>query len=178
MRIDGVFTVSVTGEQESLLVISLDPQRMAELSVSVTDVSLTLNGSGISTPSGFVLEGGLTLPVRTVQPLESPDAIAALPLVRALPTDAATPGLLLGDVAQVAVVPSPTAAVARTNGQPSLALGVFKSQEANTVEVANDVERAMEKLDDDLPSGVHTAILFDQSQLIEESIDTLLREGT
>jgi HAE1 family hydrophobic/amphiphilic exporter-1 len=177
MRIDGVFTVSVTGDRESLLVISLDPVRMAGLAVTVTDVALTLNGSGISTPSGFVLEGGLALPVRTVQPLESPQAIAALPLVRALPASVAAEEILLGDVAQVALAPSPTAAIARTNGQPGLALGVFKSQEANTVEVANDVGRAVAKLEGELPEGVHVAILFDQSELIEQSIDSLVREG-
>ena len=177
MRIDGVFTVSVTGAPESLLVISLDPARMADLGVTVTDVALTLNGSGISMPSGFVLEGGLTLPVRTVQPLESPDGIAALPLVRALPAGPDAEEVLLGDVAQVALAPSPTAAIARTNGEPSLALGVFKSKEANTVQVANDVERAINRIEGDLPEGVHAAILFDQSDLIEKSIDSLIREG-
>jgi len=176
MRIDGVFTVSVTGTQESLLVIALDPVRMAELGVTVSDVALTLNGSGISTPSGFVLEGGLTLPVRTVQPLESPADIASLPLVRAVPSGGGEE-VLLGDVARVALAPSPTAAIARTNGQPSLALGVFKSQEANTVQTANDVERAVKELEGRLPEGVQATVLFDQSELIEDSIDSLVREG-
>jgi len=176
MRIDGVFTVSVTGTQESLLVITLDPVRMAELGVTVSDVALTLNGSGISTPSGFVLEGGLTLPVRTVQPLESPADIASLPLVRAVPSGDGQE-VLLGDVARVALAPSPTAAIARTNGQPSLALGVFKSQEANTVRTANDVERAVKELEGRLPEGVQATVLFDQSELIEGSIDSLVREG-
>lgn len=174
MKIDGVFTVSVTGTRESLLVIALDPMAMAESGVTVNDVALTLSGSGISAPSGFVLEGGLTLPVRTVQPLDSPEAIAGLPLVRAAPEG---PEVLLGDVAQVALAPSPTAAVARTNGQPSLALGVFKSQEANTVRVANEVESAVEELQDELPKSVQAAVLFDQSELIEDSIDSLVREG-
>jgi len=176
MRIDGVFTVSVTGTQESLLVIALDPVRMAELGVTVSDVALTLNGSGISTPSGFVLEGGLTLPVRTVQPLESPEDIASLPLVRAVPSGGGEE-VLLGHVARVALAPSPTAAIARTNGQPSLALGVFKSQEANTVQTANDVERAVKELEGRLPEGVQATVLFDQSELIEDSIDSLVREG-
>jgi hypothetical protein len=106
-RIDGVFTVSVTGEQEQLLTISLDPARMAELGVSVNDVALTLSGSGISAPSGFVLEEGLTLPVRTVEPLTSPQQIAELPLVRAAPA-APSGETRLGDFAQVNLLPSPT----------------------------------------------------------------------
>jgi len=176
MRIDGVFTVSVTGTQESLLVISLDPERMAERGVSVTDVALTLSGSGISAPSGFVLEEGLTLPVRTVQPLQSPEDVAGLPLVRAFPR-AEGEEVQLGDIAQVNLAPSPTSAIARTNGKPSLALGVFRSQDANTVEVANNVERAINEVREQLPENVEATILFDQSELIEESIDSLIREG-
>ncbi|MBI2912373.1 MAG: efflux RND transporter permease subunit [Chloroflexi bacterium] len=175
-RIDGVFTVSVTGEQEQLLTISLDPERMAELGVSVNDVALTLSGSGISAPSGFVLEEGLTLPVRTVEPLTSPQQIAELPLVRAAPAPPAG-DTRLGDFARVDLLPSPTAAIARTNGQSSLALGVFKAKEANTVRVANEVERTLDRLQGELPENVHAAILFDQSTLIEQSIDSLVREG-
>ncbi|HEU4759624.1 MAG TPA: efflux RND transporter permease subunit, partial [Dehalococcoidia bacterium] len=174
-RIDGVFTVSVTGAPETVLTITLDPQRMAGLGVTVNDVALTLSGSGISAPSGFVLEQGLTLPVRTVEPLDSPQEIAAIPLVRAIPRPGDQATVRLGDFAGVGLVPSPTAAIARTNGQPSLALGVFKTREANTVHVANDVQRALDRLNEQLPEGVHATVLFDQSQLIKQSIDSLVR---
>lgn len=175
--IDGVFTVTVTGEEESLLVISLDPAKMANREVTTNDVVLTLGGSGVSAPSGFVLEGGLTMPVRTVQTLASADDVAALPLVSASPGERTLEGIRLGDVAEVALAPSPTAAVARTNGEPSLALGVFKSRDVNTVRVANDVERALDDVQSELPSGVTAAIMFDQSELIEESVDSLVQEG-
>ena len=137
---------------------------------------LTLIGSGVSTPSGFVLENGLMLPVRTVDPVASPERLAELMLVRAVPL-ADAPVVRLGDFARVDVIPSPTAAVARTNGQASLALGVFKTREGNTVQVANETQRALEKIQSQLPPGVKAEVLFDQSQLIEESISSLLREG-
>jgi len=175
-RIDGVFTVSVTGREEKLLAITLDPVRMSELGITVNDVLLTLNGSGVSAPSGFVLENGLMLPVRTVDPVTSPERLAGLVLVRAVPVPDA-PAVRLGDVARVELMTNPTAAVARTNGQPSLSLGVFKTREGNTVQVANDTERALQRIQSQLPPGVKTQVLFDQSDLIEESISSLLREG-
>jgi HAE1 family hydrophobic/amphiphilic exporter-1 len=177
MRIDGVFTVSVTGAEENILVISLNPERMSELGVTVADVALTLSGTGISAPSGFVMEGGLTVPVRTVQPLDSLEDLTELPLVMALPGSAPSNNVKLGDVAQVAEVPSPIATISRTNGQPSLSLGVFKASDANTVEVANEVERTLRRLNGSLAGDVEVAVLFDQSTLIEESIDSLVREG-
>lgn len=178
-RIDGVFTVSITGGQEVLLSIALDPERMAEEGVTIFDITKTLGESGISVPSGFALEEGRALPVRTVQELGSLEDLAALPIVRSVPPPpGAEPAVTrLGDVAHVALEPSPSAAVARTNGQPSLALGVFRTREANTVEVANQVEEALAEVQPLLPEGVTTAVLFDQSILIEESIASLIREG-
>lgn len=178
-RIDGVFTVSVSGAEEPRLLISLDPARMAEQGVTILDITKTLSGSGVSLPSGFALEEERMLPVRTVQEVESVEELAALPIVRSSrpPAGSEAPLVRLGDVADVEVAPSPTAAVARTNGQPSLALGVFKTREANTVEVANQVEDTLEEIQPLLPEGVKTAVLFDQSILIEESIASLIREG-
>jgi HAE1 family hydrophobic/amphiphilic exporter-1 len=175
-RIDGVFTVSVTGRDEQLLAVTLDPVRMSELGVTVNDVMLTLSGSGVSAPSGFVLEDGVMLPVRTVDPVTSPEELAHLVLVRAIPAPDA-PSVRLGDFARVDRITSPTAAVARTNGEPSLSLGVFKTREGNTVQVANDTERALEEVRGQLPPGVEAEVLFDQSELIEESISSLVREG-
>src|SRR3990172_10730484 len=83
--IDGVFTVSVTGRDEQLLAVTLDPVRMSDLGVTVNDVMLTLGGSGVSAPSGFVLENGVMLPVRTVDAVTSPEHLAELVLVRPVP---------------------------------------------------------------------------------------------
>jgi len=185
-RIDGVFSVTVTGASEKLLVVSLDPERMARRGVTADDVEKTLEENNLSTPSGFAIEDGKILPVRTEHQLSSTEDVANLALVSAAPTQQpATDGpavevvpLRIGDVADVGLEPSPTAAIARTNGQPGLAIGVFKAQEANTVEVANEATDTLDRLQrESLPEDVQTAVLFDQSDMIEESIDALLREG-
>jgi HAE1 family hydrophobic/amphiphilic exporter-1 len=191
-RIDGVFSVTITGASEKLLVVSLDPERMALLGVTADDVEKTLEENNLSTPSGFAIEDGKILPVRTEHQLSSTEDVANLALVSAAPTqlgwtaeEPTTSGaaaevvpLRIGDVADVGLEPSPLAAIARTNGQPSLAIGVFKAQEANTVEVANEATDTLDRLEKGIfPEDVQTAVLFDQSDIIEESIDALLREG-
>ena len=175
-RIDGVFSVTITGASENRLVVSLDPEHMASLGVTADDVEKTLEENNLSTPSGFAVENGKILPVRTEHQLISTEDVADLALVLAAPADG--PALRISDVADVGLEPSPLAAIARTNGQPSLAIGVFKAQDANTVEVANEVTKTLDRLErESLPDDVQTAILIDQSDWIEESIDALLREG-
>ncbi|KKL15587.1 hypothetical protein LCGC14_2504100, partial [marine sediment metagenome] len=191
-RVDGVFSVTATGASEKRLVVSLDPERMARSGVTADDVEKTLEENDLSTPSGFAIEDGKILPVRTEHRLSSVDDVAGLALVSAAPTQlggtAELPAIVgpgvqviplrIGDVADVELQPSPTAAIVRTNGQPSLAIGVFKAQDANTVEVANEAKDTLDRLErESLPEDVHTVVLFDQSDMIEESIDALLREG-
>lgn len=191
-RIDGVFSVTATGASEKRLVVSLDPERMARSGVTADDVEKTLEENDLSTPSGFAIEDGKILPVRTEHQLSSVDDVAGLALVSAAPTQlggtAELPAIVgpgvqviplrIGDVADVGLQPSPTAAIVRTNRQPSLAIGVFKAQDANTVEVANEAKDTLDRLQrESLPEDVHTVVLFDQSDMIEESIDALLREG-
>jgi HAE1 family hydrophobic/amphiphilic exporter-1 len=175
-RIDGVFSVTTTGASENRLVVSLDPARMASSAVTADDVEKTLEENNLSTPSGFAVENGKILPVRTEHQLISTEDVADLALVSAAPADG--PALRISDVADVGLEPSPLAAIARTNGQPSLAIGVFKAQDANTVEVANEVANTLDRLErEGLLKDVRTTIMFDQSDMIEESIDALLQEG-
>jgi HAE1 family hydrophobic/amphiphilic exporter-1 len=191
-RIDGVFSVTTTGASEQRLVVSLDPERMVRLGVTADDVEKTLQENNLSTPSGFAIEDGKILPVRTEHRLTSTEDVADLALVSVASTQlggtADRPAtnearvdvvpLRIGDVADVGLEPSPLAAIARTNGQPSLAIGVVKTQEANTVEVANEATNTLDRLKrEGLPEDVQTVVLFDQSDMIEESIDALLGEG-
>jgi HAE1 family hydrophobic/amphiphilic exporter-1 len=191
-RIDGVFSVTTVGALETRLVVSLDPERMARMGVTADDVEKTLEENNLSTPSGFAIEDGKILPVRTEHQLTSTADVSDLALISAAPAgltgtaqQPATDGpageaapLRIGDVADVGLEPSPLAAIARTNGQPSLAIGVYKTQEANTVKVANEVTDTLDRLEkDSLPEDVQTVVLFDQSDMIEESINALLREG-
>lgn len=186
--IDGVFTVTVSGGREERLVVAVDPDRMAGRGIGVDDVVRALQDNILSLPSGFAIEGDMILPVRTLYTLDSLEALAnlavAAPPAAASSLTATSPALagdgvvLLKDVADIGIAPSPFAAVARVNGQPSLALRIFKTKEANTVRVANKVTETLEALEGDLPADIETAVLFNQADFIEESVTSMVREGT
>jgi HAE1 family hydrophobic/amphiphilic exporter-1 len=52
--------------------------------------------------------------------------------------------VLLADVAEVREVGSDLSGISRTNGEPSLGLNVIKETDANTIEVAADVEKVLD----------------------------------
>lgn len=87
-----------------------------------------------------------------------------------------SPALKLGDIAKVELASAAGQTVSRSNGQPSLALLVYKTQNANTVQMANNVNAKMDEVIKQLPNS-QREVLFDQSTFIKESLDGLIREG-
>lgn len=70
----------------------------------------------------------------------------------------------------------PTAAVTRTNGNPSLLVTVYKKGGANTVEAFHRAEDALKEIDN-ADASISTTVSFEQASFIEESISGVAREG-
>ena len=91
------------------------------------------------------------------------------------PAVAAEP-VLLGDVAEVREVGSGLSGISRTNGEPSLGLNVIKETDANTVEVAEDVERVLDDVRDRIgPDQV--VVVANSATDVEESVNGLVEEA-
>jgi HAE1 family hydrophobic/amphiphilic exporter-1 len=97
-------------------------------------------------------------------PLFSPEVLATLP------PDVQERAKSGGEVFK------PTAAVTRTNGNPSLLVTVFKKHGANTVEAYHRVEDTLTKIDE-ADETIATTVSFEQASFIEESISGVAREG-
>jgi HAE1 family hydrophobic/amphiphilic exporter-1 len=82
----------------------------------------------------------------------------------------------LQDVATVELTNSAASTVSRSNGKPSLALIVYKTQNANTVQATHDVDHKLDELKSNLP-GMDIVPSFNQADYIEESLNSLIREG-
>lgn len=89
---------------------------------------------------------------------------------------APAPAVKLADVATVQLASAAGQTISRSNGKPSLALLVYKTQNANTVQMANNVNARMDEIIKQLPNS-QKEVLFDQSTFIKESLDGLIREG-
>ncbi len=84
--------------------------------------------------------------------------------------------VLLGEVAEVREVSSDISGISRTNGEPSLGLNVTKEPEANTVEVADGVTKALKKVRSDLGDD-EVNVLFNSAEDVEESVSGLVEKA-
>jgi HAE1 family hydrophobic/amphiphilic exporter-1 len=84
--------------------------------------------------------------------------------------------VLLGDVAEVREVGSDLSGISRTNGEPSLGLDVIKETDANTVEVAADVEKVLDDVREEIGRD-QVVVVLNSATDVEESVNGLVEEA-
>ena len=170
-KLDGVRGADVTGGATQHIQILPRPRDLAASGASLQAISDALKNNGALVPAGTIEEQGKTLSLQIGSPVDSLDAIKALPLgaVR----DAAT----IGSVADVSLVEDARTSITRTNGKETLALSVTKKPEGDTVAISHAVKDAIPQLEAELGSNAKFTPVFDQAPFIEKSIKDLTTEG-
>ena len=182
LRVRGVANVAIWGERIQMPQVQVDPQRLAANGVSLDDIlqttSDTLDSGMIQYSSGATIGTGgfLETPnqrlyIRHVQPIITPEDLAAVPVVEA--TKANGEPVVLSDVANVVEDTWPMIGDAVINDGPGLLLIVERFPWANTLEVTNGVEAAIEELRPGLPGFDIDTTIFRPATFIEVALDNL-----
>ncbi len=195
--IEGVASADLTGGLATQVLITLDPAKTAAAGLSVNQIVGVLQANNLTFPSGQLPTGGQKIPVSTTGAFTSVDQIRDLvvgfsqpPTVPTQPGAPASPAqpaaspapvaptpVTLSQIALVETADVATTGYARTDGQPSLTLTVTKTTTANTVNVAADVQAALDEIAAQHPDQIKVTVVSDLSTFITESRDGLVREG-
>src|SRR5699024_7962877 len=61
------------------------------------------------------------------------------------------------------------------NGEPSVVLSVLKKTDANTVDVAKNIQGSLADIEAGLPEDVKLNVIIDTSEFIQESVDSVIQ---
>lgn len=170
-KIDGVRGAEVTGGATQHISILPRPDAMAAAGATLQSISNALRNNGALIPAGTIEEQGKTLSLQIGSPVDSLDAVKALPLGGV--KTAAT----IGSVADVSITEDARTSITRTNGKETLALSVTKKPEGDTVAISHAVKDSIPQLEAELGSNATFTPVFDQAPFIEKSIKDLTTEG-
>jgi Cu/Ag efflux pump CusA len=179
MGIPGVANVSVFGQRDRQLQVQVDPARLRSHGVSLTQVIGTAGNAlwvspltfvEASTPGtgGFVESSNQRLAIQHVLPISSPADLEAVPV-----EGTKAGALRLGDVATVVEDHQPLIGDAVVHGTPSLYMVIEKFPDANTVQVARDVEAAMASLAPGLSGITVDTSVYRPATFIESALRNL-----
>jgi HAE1 family hydrophobic/amphiphilic exporter-1 len=170
-KLDGVRGAEVTGGATQHIKILPRADAMAASGATLASISNALRNNGALVPAGTIEEQGKTLSLQIGSPVDSLDAVKALPLGGT--KSAAT----IGSVADVSITEDARTSITRTNGKETLALSVTKKPEGDTVGISNAVKDSIPQLEAELGSNATFTPIFDQAPFIEKSIKDLTTEG-
>jgi HAE1 family hydrophobic/amphiphilic exporter-1 len=168
-RIEGVARVELQGVQPREVRILVDPTRLAAYSVNVVDLRNLLEASNFSVSAGEITENNSRFTVRPIGEFHNLDDVRDLLVM---------PGVRLGDVAEVELVAPELNIGRRMDGRPAVGIDVFKSTQANVVEVADRVIEAVNEAKG-LPQlqGIQILVVGNQADSIRESLKELRKAG-
>lgn len=164
-RINGVASVNVTGGQERIVDIIVDPAKLVAYGLTLDKIRSALEESNVSGSAGAIREGDEKTSIRVQGEFTNVDSIALTPI------SIGTGFIRLGDIAKVTDTVKELTQLSYIDGKPSLGISVVKGTGGNTITIAKEVKAELEKINSVLPHGVETRIVFDTSIYVESSVN-------
>lgn len=170
-HLPGVASASVSGGRIREIHITVDRNRLEALQLPVQAVINAVANANLIIPSGDIRTGQFDYSLKTesrfnvVQPMGN----ITIRTVGGVP-------IRVQDVAKVEDSYQEQTEFIRINQKPGLSLRVQKLANANTVDVVDNVRKALPRLNG-VPEKVQMTLSFDQSQYIRNTIKGLMTEG-
>lgn len=167
----GVATVEMYNQRDYAMKILLNPIKMAANSVTVNDLTSILQQQNVNVPSGRIKSPERDYSVLTQEQLSSAVAFRHL-IIRQ------ENGYFLrfGDVARVRVGPENTDSAMRVNGKPAIGIGVYAEATANPIQVANEIQHTLTKLQRSLPQGMKIQVVWNETNFLQASLHTVYHD--
>jgi multidrug efflux pump subunit AcrB len=160
------------GGKERQIQVDLDPQALQSKGLSADDVTNALAAQNQIIPSGTAKIGGFEYNIKLNN---SPEAVEALNDLPVKTVSGAT--VYMRDVAHVRDGFPPQRNEVRVDGQRSVLMSVLKSGSASTLAIVAGVKNILPRLEQTLPSGLHIALLNDQSVFVKAAVSGVVKEG-
>ena len=183
-RLPGVGNVNVFGSGSYAMRVWLDPKKMYAFSLTPSDVLQAIRNQNKEITAGQIaapptagpqpyqltvnVPGQLSNPdefdniiIKTIssQPNQDANASSSPQIVR------------IRDVGRVELGSSNYSMLAKLNGQPTAAIGIYQLPGANALQVASEVRKTVERMAKQFPPGLKYSIPFDTTIFVKASVN-------
>lgn len=168
--VNGVSKIDLFGGMKYALRVWLDPEKIAALGLTASDISNVLNENNFQSATGqatgeFVLYNG-----------SADTQVSNVDELKALVVKSDKGNLVrLGDVAKVSLAKSHDVYRASANGKDAVVAAISATPSANPINIARDVLALLPQIERDLPSNIKMTVLYDSTEAINESIHEVIK---
>ena len=175
-RLPGVGDATIFGGLDFAMTLRLDPDRMAQLGITVGDVRDAVQEQNATNPAGTLGREPaprgtqLTLPVTTLGRLRTAEQFGNV-IVRAREDGSL---VRVRDIATVELTSQNLDLVGRMKGQPTANILIYLRPNANQLQVKEAFTARMNELARAFPAGVSWTIPFDTTPFVTASIEEVV----
>jgi hydrophobe/amphiphile efflux-1 (HAE1) family protein len=176
VRVPGVGQALLFGKLNYSMRIWFDTQRLASLNLAPSDVVQAIQAQNVQAPVGRIgarpvaNDQQYQLNVQTQGTLTTPEQFRKI-VLRANPDGSV---LRVGDVARVEMGAQNEDTETRINGQPSVGIALYLAPDANAVQTATAVSRALTRLSARFPEDLRARVVYDSTVFVEDTIREVL----
>jgi multidrug efflux pump subunit AcrB len=165
--VPGVLDARLSGQSQKELQISVNPTKLRQNQLSLTEIVATLSAQIKNTPSGLVDDSEKISYVRVVGKQTDPENLEKI----ALRTNDFNQSVVVGDIAQVKYSYNRPNVIARVDNQEATLIVVTKKGRSDTIELVNNVKTQIEKIKTTLPEGYQIVVHNDEGMRVENRLN-------
>lgn len=163
----GVAEVKVSGGTEDYISVTLNEEAMNQYGLTLNNVAQYIAAVDFSIPAGTVGQGSQDLSVSSSAETKTVSQLNDIPIVTGKGSV-----VTLADIARISQNSKPADSISRYDGNENVTIGVQKKQSQGTVNVANDVTKAIDKLQQQ-NEAVDLEVVYNASDMIVSSLTSV-----
>ncbi len=168
-RIEGVGSVSISGAPQRQIQVYVDPIKLEAHRLTVEAIAQKIGAENLNIPAGTMDVGNETFSLRVQGEFKDPSE-----LNKVVVGSFGGKSVYLADVATVVDGFEERVQESYTNGTQGAVIVIQKQSGSNTVDIANQVLKAMPEIEKTLPPDVKITVINDTSDGIKKTINGLV----
>ncbi len=167
-RVNGVGAVTIAGAPQRQVQVNVSPEKLEAYNLTVEQIGNIIQMENLNVPAGSFDIGTETYGLRIEGEFKESDQ-----LLEIVVGSRAGKNIYLKDVATINDTIQPRIQETYTNGVKGATIVVQKQSGANTVSIAETVNKIIPELQKTLPPDIELSMIMDSSTFIEDSISNL-----
>ena len=168
-QIDGIGNISLSGAPDRYVYVNIDQQKLDAYGLTLEQVGQVISANNLNLSSGTV-----KMPQEQYQMQVRSEFVESSEIGNLMVT--MTPQgqqVFIRDIATIKDTIKDLSLDEKTNGRESVRLIVAKQTGANTVQICRELRKELDKIQTQLPSDVKIEKIYDSSENIQNSINSL-----
>jgi multidrug efflux pump len=163
--IPGVSAINIQGQRQYAMRLWIDPNKLASLGLTATDITNALNIENVELPAGKIEGNNTEVVIRAIGKLSTEKDFNNL-IIRADSNRV----IHLSDVGYAVLGSANEETAFKEGGLPQVGLVVVPQPGANYVQIAKDFYKRLDQIKKDLPPDIHIKVALDTTKFINQSI--------